>query len=252
MLFLSWFVVGFLLHLQLIPLDATVGNRYFYFPFIGLLGLLGLFLQSIKLNKRYSTSVIVLGIILLTVLSVRTMIRNNDWRDQRTLISHDISLTKDDYIMEYLYGIELIKSNQEDNAIFHTKKAIELYPRSWNAWNNLGIIYSKKGNYNRAKDAYLHSMAIKRNLGAYENLALLFLQNERFEEADKFIDESLKLYPNSEKLWYYRILVGYKNKNYDEALIAAKRYYTLRRDKKSYDIYQQLLQNKNTSVPPNY
>ncbi|MGH7203950.1 MAG: hypothetical protein ACREHC_05900, partial [Candidatus Levyibacteriota bacterium] len=86
MFFFLWFLAGLGMHLQLFPLDLTVADRWFYFPLAGLLGTVGIVVQTIKLqNKSIRTIIAVLVVIVITSFSVITIIRNTNWADNMTL-----------------------------------------------------------------------------------------------------------------------------------------------------------------------
>lgn len=241
LLFFVWFIIGLIFHLQIIPLDLTVADRWFYFPIIGLLAIIGLFINTLTFNRRGKTALFFLVIILLLTLSVRTMVRNTNWLDESTLIVHDEKIDNKNYFMEVFYSNYLIKNNKYDEALPRLRRAISLYPRGMIPWNSLGVIYLNKGEYPKAKDAYLKSIALGNNI-AYENMAWLLISHGNINEARDFIRKSNSKYPDEAKLWYYRILVEYKLNNYDEALNAAKKNYLLTQDQNSYNIYLHLQQ----------
>lgn len=234
--FLVWFLLGLAIHLQLVPLDYTVADHYFYFPFIGLLGIIGLSVQEIKLSKQGKYICAILVVTVLILLTGRTMIRNADWINQSVLLAHDEKIEQNDYLLELLYTTDLIQNNQLNKALPHIHKAIILYPNAWVAWSSLGTIYMQQQKYSQAKQAYLHSLSLGDYFGTYENMALLLLNHDDINKAKEFIIRSSNKYPNSEKLWYYRIVLDYRLKNYDDELFAAKNYYLLKQDKESYTI----------------
>ena len=55
------------LHMQLIPLDLTVADRWFYFTMVGVLGLIGVIIQEFGLTaiKKKNTGVQVLILVIL-------------------------------------------------------------------------------------------------------------------------------------------------------------------------------------------
>ncbi len=245
---LLWFFIGLMLHIQIIPLDFTVADHFFLFPLIGLLGLLGLFIN--QFDKKILNQKLVFGFtfLVLGLFFIRTVVRNFDWRDQRTLLSHDVKVSQNDYLLELVYTTELINENKLDEAFIHANKALLLYPESYIGWSSLGAIYYQKGNFSEAKNSFEKSIAFGKNFGTYENMGLLLLKHGSLTEANKFLRNATTTFPNSRKLWYYRLISEYKSGNHDDALQASKNYYLLQQDQQSYTIYSYLLEKKPINI----
>ncbi len=239
--FSVWFLCGLVLTLQFIPLNVTVADRYFYFPLIGLLAIIGLFYQAIK-PKRIEKVFLVMAVALLLVLSLRTMVRNSNWKNQSILLAHDEKLAKNDYLQELSFGLNLIEQNKYNQAFPHVQQAINLYPQSWKAWTTLGALYYIKGNFPQAENAYFKVISIRNYSVAYEDLALILIKYDNIIKARDFIRKAVKLYPNSQKLWFYSIVTENKTGNYAKALQSAKNYYELTKDKEGLIIYSHLEQ----------
>ena len=246
--FLIWFLIGLLFHLQIIPLDFTVADHFFLFSFIGLMGFLGLYLHSLSLQNLNNKYLLIIITILLFLLWGRTVVRNTDWRDQKTLITHDENVEKNDYLLELVYTTQLVQDNQLEKALIHINHAIELYPQSYTAWSSLGVIYYDQGNIDKAKDAFNHSIRLGTTFGTYENMGLLLLKHGKLSTANQFLRDATIRFPNSKKLWYYRLISEYKSGNYSDALLSSKNYYLLQQDQQSYTIYTYLSQNKKLNI----
>ena len=218
--FLFWFVIGMLLHVQIIPLDMTVADRWFYFPIVGLLGCIGFFITIFPFTKKaYTLSGIIVISVILLLLSLRTIVRNTNWTDQRTLLTHDISVT-DDYTLEDLLGINYLESKQYNLAIQHMTKSIELNPDPTNI-NNLGAIYQLSGNYTKAKEEYylaLHSKENSNKIYSYINLANFLVYHDDPKLAIPILkDNLLQSYPNIPRYYLLLAIAEYKVHNQDEA-----------------------------------
>jgi len=209
---------------------------------MGLIALLGLFLQTLSIDKNTKRILIFLGIFILIALSIRTMVRNTNWQNQSMILSHDVQAEPNDYLLELVYSTDLIEKNNINEALPHVNRALSLYTGSWLAWNNMGAIYYTRHDFVNAKKAYLHSISIQKSFGAYENLGLLVKDHETTKSAHIFLKQATSVFPTSQKLWYYRFIVAYKMKDYDDALLSAKYNFLLRRDEQSYAIYQHVLQ----------
>ncbi len=249
--FLAWFVIGILLHIHLIPLDMTVADRWFYFPFVGLLGMIGIFVLTfqdlfplprwermrVKTKLLFRTTLITL----LIFLSLRTMNRNTDWQNGLILYNHDIAISKDSALLENNLGNELFNSGNTEEAVKHFQKAVELNPKWWVAWNNLGIYEEQRKNYPKAKEYY--RIAIDGDFfPAYENYARLLLLYENPTVAKKFCVEALKKHPQSAKLWITLALSHRQLNNKKEALEEAKHAFELMPDEKIQNVINQIRQ----------
>jgi hypothetical protein len=217
--FAAWLVMGIVLHLQIIPLDNTVAERWFYFPIIGLLGIVGLVTEiySINLKNKWIISIIIITFV---VLSVRTFVRSFDYRDESTLVSKDIQVSRDDYNLEN--GMSVLRLNQGkfSEAAFYVKESIQHNP-GWNNYNTLGTIYLKQGQYLKAKEAYEKALTYSDNYKTYQNIASLTLVSGKSEENIATVKAILRKFPFDSTLWLYLAILEYKAKNISDAKSAA-------------------------------
>lgn len=196
--FAWWFLIGLLLHIQIIPLDFTVADRWFYFPLVGLLGLLGVFISF--LPKKRNTAIIV-GLVIIALLSVRTIVRNNDWRNGYTLYRHDIVLEKDNMYLNGLLGNEYMTMGNYDEALKYFFIAAKQNPLQWKNYINIGAAYYSKGDKEKAALYFQKAIDVGKPQMGYERLGKLYILDNKLDKAQKTLQEGVKIYPNSEILW---------------------------------------------------
>jgi protein O-mannosyl-transferase len=235
--FFIWFAIGLGIHLQIIPIDMTVSDHFFYSAQVGLVGLLLFFI-----NDQKRSPVIFLSIII-AVYTLLTFTRNTIWTSQSSILAHDQEYSQNDYLQELLYAGDLLAHNQLATAKTHIQKAIFLYPQSGRAYNVLGGIYYQQNQIENARTAYLKSISLTHYYAAYENLGLLSIKYDPATSAAVFLRQATTIFPQSDKLWFYRIIVENKLGNYEQALASAKNYYLLTGDSTSKTIYSRLLQS---------
>lgn len=201
--FLLWFILGLIPHLQLIPLNMTVAERWFYLPMIGLLGMLGGFGRLRKIN--FITIIIV--IIIIVALAGRTIIRTFNWRNGLSLYSHDIKISRDSFDLDNNLGVELFRLGKVERAKVYFERSTKIAPHWWTNWNNLGVYYQNKGNLETAKKYYRKSIDNGQYYLAYENYALVLFQEKKYDELKTFLEkEALMRFPNNvvlKKLYDY-------------------------------------------------
>ena len=198
--FAIWFLTGILFHLQIISLDQTVAERWFYFPMIGMLGMIGVLLETFRVNLK---STLTIGIIVLLVicLSLRTFIRSFDWRDEFTIASHDITISQNAWGLDNELSYAYYQKGNFQEAKMYAEKSIELYPYKTN-YLNLGAAEISLGEYADAKKAFSHSIQLGGTTQAYDNLAFLSLSYGTPKENINFIKNSaLPMFPTDGNLW---------------------------------------------------
>lgn len=225
--FTCWFLLGLLLHLQLFPLDATVADRWFYFPSVGILGFIGVIMESFQI--RIERKLILIPIIVIVILlSIRTYIRSFNWTNEMTLFSHDAQVSKNDFILESLLSQAYYHRGQYNEAKSHASKSIAIFPNTIN-YHNLGVAESALGNQKQAKEIYLKGLTVQGDYYLiYNDLAILSLvYGDTHENIDFIKNISLVKYPSNWRLWVCLAWLEYQNGDKDQAKVAinqAKKY----------------------------
>jgi protein O-mannosyl-transferase len=220
--FVATTMFGIGLHLQFIPLDFTFADRWAYFPFIGFCGVLGVILSLVKFRGKYSNMFYITVVVLLLVLSVRTIIRTFDWKDDLTLTSHDVQVNTNSFVLENNLAFALIKKSDFQNAKPHLEKSIVLYPNQ-GAYNNLAAVYSSEKNYDKAVVLYRQSLTLGDFYMTYQNLIADLIRQKNYVEAEKETLNALNKFPNNPKLWLLMAVIYYHQGKSEEALGFANR-----------------------------
>lgn len=211
--FFLWFYLGMGMLLQIFPLELTVADRWFYFPIIGLLGMLGTWIYTLllseSLKEKYKTIGVysaVCVIIIIVLLSVRTIVRNIDYHDDLTLALHDAQV-QDNAGLESTIGVDLGNQGNIQAAYPHLQKSVSLDPFVSNLME-LGVYYDLTGNEKEAKEYYFKALAAsqtaskdgysdKNVLLTYVKLANLLMRYNDYNEAVSVSKMGIKHYPHS-------------------------------------------------------
>ncbi len=228
--FLFWFIFGIGLILQLVPLDMTVADRWFYFPMVGVLGMIGVGLQTIFPFWSQQRKLLSIGaIILLCLLSLRTFTRTFNWKDNLTLYTHDLKEENENYLLLGEYATELYQAGKMDEAYIYATKSVALHQTVKNL-NELGRVYQHKRQYTKALINYtraiqlakIHTEEEQNELYAYTNKAAVLLFAGHPADAIQFINEyALKRFPQNEKLYFLLAIAEYNLHDQQKALEAA-------------------------------
>ncbi len=246
MFFLCWFLIGIGIHLQLIPLDMTVADRWFYIPFAGFLGVVGVGMQYCLKNKK----ILYIGMsIIICFLAIRTMIRNTNWVDRVTLYSHDADITQS-YELEANLTDELIDAKKYDEAFIHAKKSIDLMPLDYNTYN-LGALYEIEKNISLAKKYYYQSLVSRSNplpghihiLAIYQGVGEFAAFYDSPQTSVHVLTTAIKDYPYDATLWMYLAVAEYKAGDQKSAEMASAKAVLLSPTENSLYVKQQIFQH---------
>lgn len=182
--FFLWFVIGIGFLLQLFALDMTVAERWFYFPIIGLLGMIGIIFQQFLSREHHAQKIgIIVVCLLLVMLSVRTIVRNSNWHDELGLFIHDSHIS-DNYDLETSIAQDYYDAGDYKDAKEHYKiligldaQSVLVWPNSSGLENNFGIAYLRTGDMKTAEIHFKKSHMIDPNyFPALLNLGVIYEQ----------------------------------------------------------------------------
>jgi protein O-mannosyl-transferase len=197
--FFLWFLIGLLPHLQLVPLNMTVAERWLYFPMIGLLGMIGSVLGKSKI-------VFIILIAIITIFSIRSFVRTLDWHSGLSLYNRDIKKDSS-FDLQNNFGVELFRVGKFNQAKKYFEISVKLAPYWWVNWNNLGVVYEHEKNYKKATEYYEKSISNGQYYLAYENLAkILVLHSNDKKKAKEFLEEALRIFPTDKNLQQINLL----------------------------------------------
>lgn len=241
--FASWFLLGILFHLQIIPLDQTVADRWFYFPIVGALGMLGIVFEVVQLNRKKMWAIILITIII-AILSARTIVRSIDWKDDLILASHDLKISKDAWGIESTLSYYYLEKGLYKEAKLHAQRSVEIFPFLIN-YTNLGTAEMQLENYQESKKAYLKALAYGDIYATYENLAVLATFYGDAKENIRYIKNvSLKKFPRDAKLWVCLAILDYKQGNKLQAKTEIAEAYKYKQDAEVASLYRTIMNDR--------
>jgi tetratricopeptide (TPR) repeat protein len=133
-------------------------DRYTYVPHIGLFLMLVWGLCDLVAAKWRAALLAPLAVAVLAACVVLTRIQVGYWADSLTLWEHTLAVTTDNAFAEEKYGEALKAKGRADEAIVQFKKAIELNPRMYPAYERLADIYLSRGQREKAAECYRQAL----------------------------------------------------------------------------------------------
>ncbi|MCL4382891.1 MAG: tetratricopeptide repeat protein [Patescibacteria group bacterium] len=191
---LSFFLI--LLSPTLTPLKITwvVAERYVYLPSLGIIILIGLAIKKIgEILKSQNVSYF-LFFLLLVLLSFRTIIRNFDFQNQDNLWLATAKTSPSSPQNHNNLGDLYSRRGELNEALFHFKKAIELQPNYGDAYHNLANTLNQMGKTEEAIANYQKALTLNPGLWqSYQNLAAIYFNHGNFQEAAVNLEKAIKI-----------------------------------------------------------
>ncbi len=212
---LSLFLVSLLPTLNPFNLSSVVAERYTYFGFIGLCFIAGYFLTRYIKNTKLK---IILLMGLVSLLSVRTILRNMDWNNNFAFWTATVMVSPSDPKAHNSLGGEYLKKNATDLAIREFNTAIQLSPNFYAPYYNLAVIYKFNNNPEQSLKYYL--LAFEKNPNNWEtchNISILYFQKNDIVNAEKYINQCIQIAPDQGILFTNLGLINKAKGNKEEA-----------------------------------
>jgi hypothetical protein len=201
--FAAWAAVGILLHLQIIPIDMTASETWFYFPMVGVLGMVGVILGAYKVRPKW---VLTIALILICLLGVRTAIRGLDWSNPITLTYKNIAASSEDFVAYNDIANSLNNQGHYQKAKAYELDSISIYP-TYFGYYNLGVIQVELRDFSDAISAYNNALKYGNDVIIYENLGELSILYGNPTSDGQLFTNALGRFPNDFKLWTYLAII---------------------------------------------
>jgi predicted negative regulator of RcsB-dependent stress response len=226
-----WFFLALLPVAQIIPHHEMMAEHYLYVPsfgfFLSVVAIVDPYFEPHR-SKRLAYGV---AAVVLVLLSLRTIWRNTDWKDELTLWQKTVQVAPDAARARNNLGAALLRQGQSTEAMQHLERAVsikpdfaiahanigkvhldrneldlaaqklhvalelnpkELLPRLW-----LGAAYIRQGQEQEAEEQFRMVLATPSlSAYAYNNLGVLFVRRGQMTEAQSAFESALSVMPN--------------------------------------------------------
>jgi len=197
----SFFIISLLPFLTPFKINWVVAERYVYLGSLGIFFLIAFTLNKLgKLINNKTVPLIIFTIIILS-LTTRSIIRNLDWRNQDTLWIATSKTSPSSHQNHNNLGDMYARQEEFQKAIEEFQKAIELKPNYGDAYHNLANVYHKIGEDNLALENYQKAISLNPKLWqSYQNIAAVYFIQGETDLTKEFLEEALVINPNNAEL----------------------------------------------------
>ncbi len=226
-----WFFVALLPVSQIVPHHEMMAEHYLYVPSVGFFLMVVALIDPLLDHPRLAPAISIGVALALILLSLRTVWRNRDWKDDLSLWSQTVRVAPEAARARNNLGGAYLRRGQLALAQEQLEAALRIRPDLASARANLGKLYLDRGAPERAELELLEALRLKGNemiprlwLGvayvrkgqmadaeqqfrsvlssppydayAYNNLGAIFARSGRVAEAKSAFREALRRMPD--------------------------------------------------------
>jgi tetratricopeptide (TPR) repeat protein len=223
-LWLIWFFAFFIpIANILVVLPSTIREHWISLSSVAVIVLLVLVVYSYPKLSEKTKILLFVGVVL--YFMGYTIRRNNDWKDEMTLYSHDVKLEPKSFILWNNLGVAYIRNDNVEKAYDAFTKSVEVCPKPGYSpsYNNLGVAEMRKGQYENAYYHYLKSIELDNYYRAYDNIGSMLINLQKDSLAIPVLKKGTTIYPEDAKLLYMLAFATYNTGNVQEAFTLFQR-----------------------------
>jgi tetratricopeptide (TPR) repeat protein len=252
---LCWYFIGLLPKFYAV-LNFPAMEHHAYLPGIGLFLALAALLWP--WYRTYRRKIVIVAAGILGIFTLMVWQRNYEWKTGQSL--YESAVTRNPYSAvahnnlgiqlaseglsaqaeeEFKKGLSLSDSvavqvnarinlahiyanrKEYDEAFRQLNLALKKKPRYYEIYQALGIVYTQIGRDDEAEAVWLKGLSFySRSAAILENLGLLTLKQERYEEARRYFERVLQLVPDSNRAYFYLGQIFEKENDLPQAIAA--------------------------------
>ncbi|HKM79536.1 MAG TPA: tetratricopeptide repeat protein [Candidatus Acidoferrum sp.] len=197
----------------LVPTGTIMGERLAYLPSAGFCLLAALLWVRLEKHQR-KLAWAVLAIVV-AALATRTVVRNQDWRDNFSLFSAGEQAVPRSAKMHFALGGEYMNRGQWAAALAELQTALRIYPDYPEAMEFSGIVESQLGHDQEALNFFEKGLSMTpRDNPDYDfravNLAAQLLKLGKSDDALKVLNEDIANSPGYSRAWSNRAVIHFQ------------------------------------------
>ncbi len=221
---LFYFGTLFIVSNILFPVGTNMSERFLFMPSVGFCFVIAILMfrlskimdknQTVTF-KKLQGMLLLLGVIVIA-LGAKTINRNPVWKDNFTLFTTDVNVSKNSAKLQNAVGGELINKNRNEKnetlrrqklmeAAEHLKTALKFHPTYKNSYLQLGNCYNYLKEYELSIEYYNKVLTIDPNDdNALKNMGITYRDAGRYHGEEKgdlstaisYLEKALKFQPN--------------------------------------------------------
>jgi protein O-mannosyl-transferase len=195
-----WYMVTLVPVIGIVQVGSqTHADRYTYMPCIGIFIMVAWGLKAVidRIASRKKVAAEIALVAALVTLCWLTWKQVGYWKNDFTLFSHALAVTKGNYTAYNNLGYFFERAGRRNDAKAYYQKALELYPNYAYAHYNLGLLLTDMGRTDEAMAHFQKALECNPDYAkAHNNLGLLLAKMGRTDEALVHYRKAFECNPN--------------------------------------------------------
>lgn len=211
---LGIYLAGFAITSNILrPIGTIMAERLAYLPSLGFCLLIALAWNRVW--QRRQRLALGLAVVIVAALSVRTIVRNRDWKDNRTLYSAQMRAAPNSAKTHQNMALAYMDAKQLELARRELEIELRIYPHNPTGLATYGLLESWQGNYQDAgrkmeQAFYMIGPADPAYDEVAVNLAELYIKTNHIDGASDLLNREVAKSPRYGPAWANRALLYYK------------------------------------------
>lgn len=195
---LSFSIIALLPTLTPFRLTWIVAERYLYLPLIGILAVVGLGFDYLTKKPKFKTAAMIVFIIALLLFSIRTIIRNIDWKNEDNLWIATGKTSPSSPNTHNNLGDVYGRLGDKQKSLQEFQTAIALKPNYADAYHNAGNVLREMGQTDKALEYYQKASEINPRLWqSYQNIGAIYFELKKFELSLENLNKAIGINPKN-------------------------------------------------------